>query len=446
MTDRTIFQLGTNNWQRGGEFAPGSGILHESHHRAYNAIDGVAVYSLYPSRVQRFEADDVRVFELEHDIPICESVSPVSSYRWHSMSDAEFAGYRQRLTTEVTEWMAEIEQRTGRTFDLAIAHHTFLNPVVMRDVIAARVADGLPSMPLVCFAHGTALKMYINERKGADDFPARFGPFMEAEGVFDIDNPAGHVDAVAAISGDQVEAFLDVFPDYPADRVVLSLNGYNQDVFTEPTPTTPRFESLAGLSTLNGGTVPDDLEHVVVFCGKFADWKRIDALLVAAAEYEAADPSISTIIVGGGPDADRDQLLALAYDELGLQRTYFVGPKGQAELAAMFGAADVGCFPSRNEPFGLVFVEAMACGTPVIGANSGGPKDFVTDEVGVLVAESEDRAELAERLAAAVLSAIRDDWKATKGPRAAAYAADGFGVPRQVTDLLAAVDRITANT
>ena len=38
MADRLIFQLGTNNWQRDGEFAPGSGILHEAHHHAYNAL------------------------------------------------------------------------------------------------------------------------------------------------------------------------------------------------------------------------------------------------------------------------------------------------------------------------------------------------------------------------------------------------------------------------
>ena len=42
MGDRLIFQLGTNNWQRGGEFAPGSGILHEAHHHAYNALPQTA--------------------------------------------------------------------------------------------------------------------------------------------------------------------------------------------------------------------------------------------------------------------------------------------------------------------------------------------------------------------------------------------------------------------
>jgi len=112
MGDRLIFQLGTNNWQRGGEFAPGSGILHEAHHHAYNALPGLRCYSMYPSRRQRFREEDVRVFELDHDIPICESISPVSNYRWHSMSDAEVAAYRQRLTSEVAGWIDEIEAET----------------------------------------------------------------------------------------------------------------------------------------------------------------------------------------------------------------------------------------------------------------------------------------------------------------------------------------------
>ena len=90
LSQRLIFQLGTYNWQSAEEFAPGSGILHEQLHTTFNAMDGVTCHSVFPSRVQRFDRPDVRVFELDHDIPICESVSPVSSYRWHSMSEAEF--------------------------------------------------------------------------------------------------------------------------------------------------------------------------------------------------------------------------------------------------------------------------------------------------------------------------------------------------------------------
>ena len=325
MGDRLIFQLGTNNWQRGGEFAPGSGILHEAHHHAYNALPGVRCYSMYPSRRQRFRDEDVRVFALDHDIPICESVSPVSSYRWHSMSEAEVAAYRQRLTDEVADWMDEIEARTGDRFELAIAHHAFMNTVVMRDVIRRRAAAGRGTMPLLCFAHGTELKMYANERRGdqPEEFPLRFLPFMQREKIFDYADPEHGVDVVAAISAEQIEALLGVFPEFPRERVVLSPNGYNQHVFrrlTEPTDVYADRASGAGRvhhpaargqrpGSPSRWRPPDGFDAVVAFCGKFADWKRLDALLRAAAIYErarAADPHPGDRLRaarGAGPDA-----------------------------------------------------------------------------------------------------------------------------------------------
>ncbi|HZB48879.1 MAG TPA: glycosyltransferase [Mycobacteriales bacterium] len=458
MGDRLIFQLGTNNWQRDGEFAPGSGILHEAHHQAFNDLPGVRAYSMYPSRRQRLRQDDVRVFALDHDIPICESVSPVSSYRWHGMSDAEVAAYRQRLTDEVAGWMDEIEATTGDTFGLAIAHHAFMNTVVLRDVNRRRVAAGRDRVPLLCFTHGTELKMYDNERRGnqPDEFPLRFLPFMQDEKIFDFADPEHGVDVVAAISTEQVEAFLRFFPEFPRERVVLSPNGYNQqafhrmaapaDVYADRTAVLAGFSTqpYAGSARAPEPVAPaDGFDAVVMFCGKLADWKRLDALLRAAAVYERQDRRILTLVVGSGPHEDQVGLQDLAA-ELGLRRTYFLGPRPQDELAVLFNCADVGCFPSYREPFGLVFIECMACGTPVIGADSGGPRDFVTPAVGTLVPETDDRAALGASLAAAVIEAVDGDWKKVKGPVAEAYARDNFSVAHQVSELLAAVDRLTA--
>jgi glycosyltransferase involved in cell wall biosynthesis len=455
MGDRLIFQLGTNNWQRGGEFAPGSGILHEAHHHAFNDLPGVRAYSMYPSRRQRFRDDDVHVFALDHDIPICESISPVSSYRWHGMGEEEVAAYRRRLTDEVADWIDEIEATTGDRFDLAIAHHAFMNTVVMRDVIRRRAAAGRGTMPLLCFAHGTELKMYATEKSGArpEEFPLRFLPYMQMEKIFDYADPEHGVDVVAAISSEQVEALLTVFPQFPRDRVVLSPNGYNKQSFhVLPDVYRDRATVLSGFTTHvpeGAGRAPepvapaDGFDAVVAFCGKFADWKRIDALLHAAAIYEQDDRKILTLIAGSGPHEAQVHLNDLA-DELGLRRTYFVGPRSQEELAVLFNCADVGCFPSYREPFGLVFIECMACATPVIGADSGGPRDFVTPEVGVLVPETDDRQALAESLAAAVTRALDEDWKATKGPVAQAYAQENFSVAGQVSKLLKSIERLTA--
>ena len=452
---RLIFQLGTNNWQRGDEFAPGSGILHESHHHAFNSLPNTKSYSIYPSKTQRFEQEDVRVFELDHDIPICESISPVSSYRWHSMSEDDITAYRLRLTSEVSCWMDEIEARTGEQFKLAIAHHTFLNPVVMRDVIRARMAKGHPRIPLLCFAHGTALKMYANERRGdrADEFPLRFLPMIERERIFNHGDAAGSVDLAAAISTQQVDALIDIFPSVPRERVVLSPNGYNQAIFRplrgSESGLAERLKILRNFETqpFDGSPHPvrrveGDFEGIVVFCGKFADWKRLDVLLKAASIYERASPGIATLIVGSGPHEEQVRMQTLAFDQLDLEQTFFLGPRGQDELATLFSASDVGCFPSRNEPFGLVFIECMACGTPVIGANSGGPRDFVTSKVGQLVPETDDGEVLAAHLAEAIQTAIKGNWKAEKGPAAAVQARQDFSVVTQVEALLAAVDQL----
>merc|ERR1711908_105888 len=111
-------------------------------------------------------------------------------------------------------------------------------------------------------------------------------------------------------------------------------------------------------------------------------------------------------------------------EELGLKNTFLIGARGQDILAEIYTVASLGCFPSFKEPFGLVFVECMACKTPVIGANSGGPKDFVVPEVGELVTEppetkdfstvAEGVVTLGNTLAEAIGRAIKEDWKKTK--------------------------------
>ncbi len=455
-----IFQLGTNNWQRQGEFAPGSGILHEAHHRALNQRPDTEAYSIYPSRRQRFTDSHVRVFELDHDIPICESISPVSSYRWHSFSDDEFAAYRKRLADEAEEWINQIEREHGKAIDLLVAHHTFLNPLVAGDLNRRRLDSGRQRIPVLCFVHGTALKMYNAELDGVaaeeaggepdEEFPFRFLPLMRSSGVFNPDDSETAVDWCAAISNQQVDAFSAVFDTFPADRIALSPNGYNEAFFKPAAAPAEvagwRADVLPGFATepyegspLPSAPVPGDYDKVVVFCGKFAAWKRLDALLRAAAIWEADEThgKVGLIVVGSGPLKDQRHYHELAHTELGLQNVHFVGPKSQDDLATLFSAADVACFPSKNEPFGLVFIEAMACGTPVIGVNSGGPKDFVIDQVGTLVPETDDIEVLASNLAAAVKQALTEDWKSTKGPEATAYAEANFSVRQQVDTLLA---------
>merc|ERR1712039_121002 len=153
-------------------------------------------------------------------------------------------------------------------------------------------------------------------------------------------------------------------------------------------------------------------------------WKRQAALLHAAAEYEKEFPELVTLCVGTGPEEEIQKLKDLC-EELGLKNTFLLGARSQDILAEIYTVAELGCFPSFKEPFGLVFVECMACKAPVIGANSGGPKDFVVPEVGELVAEPPETTDLstvaagvktlAKSLKEAIAKALTENWKQTKG-------------------------------
>merc|ERR1712039_333558 len=132
--------------------------------------------------------------------------------------------------------------------------------------------------------------------------------------------------------------------------------------------------------------------------------------------------------------------------KLELKNTYLLGARGQDILAEIYTVANLGVFPSFKEPFGLVFVECMACKTPVIGANSGGPKDFVTAGVGELVAEPPETTDLAtvpagvetlgKTLNEAIARSLKEDWKSSKGEACIRLAHDKFTVGAQVSKML----------
>lgn len=114
-------------------------------------------------------------------------------------------------------------------------------------------------------------------------------------------------------------------------------------------------------------------------------------------------PGMTLDILGPPDDAYRDELLRRAAD-LGLAGRIHLDVVPRTELAQRYRAADAVLFTSVwQEPFGLVPLESMACGTPVVGTGTGGSKEFCTDEVNCLLVPPADPAALAgavRRLAA----------------------------------------------
>lgn len=408
-------------------------------------MPGVDCYSVFPSRVQRFSRPDVRVFELDHDIPICESVSPVSSYRWHSMSEEEFESYRARLCEFVTSFIDEVESKLGRPFDLFIAHHSFLNPMIMGDVNRVRIAKGKSAVPLFAFVHGTALLMFKSEMLGTDEeYPPRFYPRWIKEGVFDA------VDGIFVISNSQKTRFTSIFESFDQKKIYVTPNGINPKVFCVDSsldrdsvltefPTTP-YEG----SSVDSIQIPGDFDRMVLFVGKFADIKRIDCLLKAAQTYEkdakAQGLRVATVIAGSGPLAEQKLYQDMA-QELGLDGAYFIGPHAQPALAKLYNVADLGVFPTKFEAFGLVFLECIACGTPVIGTAAGGPMEFVDQSVGELVFDFDTNEEFASALGETISRALLEHWKPSKS-EAAVTVAGRYTLSAQCASMLAGVDAV----
>ncbi len=137
----------------------------------------------------------------------------------------------------------------------------------------------------------------------------------------------------------------------------------------------------------------------LLFVGRIDPVKGIDTLLSAMALLFRRHPETRLLIVGdGSPDQERDRLTERC-KVLGLDGSVkFLGSKPQNLLPYLYSLAQACILPSRYESFGLVGLEAMACGAPVIASNVGGLSFLVEHEENGLLFPAGDERELAEKI------------------------------------------------
>ncbi len=223
----------------------------------------------------------------------------------------------------------------------------------------------------------------------------------------------------------------------PTDGVRARLLAHGVDTPVEVIPTgvdppaTPE-ESKRGIRR-RLGLSEDDL--ILLYVGRLAREKNLELLLRAARAALREAPEVSLALVGEG---DEERSLRQQVGHLGLsERVRFVGPVPHRAVGDWYRAADLFVFPSVSETQGLVVLEAMAHGLPVLAIRSVGTSDFIEDGASGALAEASE-GEFIRRL----LGLLRDGASRARYAELGRTRAMQFSAEASTRLLLAAYDRL----
>lgn len=340
-------------------------------------------FDAFETRVILFKGPDTKNPEMDYNFP-CFTSHPRSNHTYYELTDEEIEGYVQKFVDVTKE---EVENFKP---DVIHAQHLWITPY----------AASLTGVPYIVTAHGTDLKGFVKD--------SRYHKYA-LEG-------AAKAQKVITIS-EQVDAEVTKLYGVPKEKKQLVMNGYDENLFF--------IKDLNRNDILQGFNISDQPDYLVSFAGKLTHFKGVDVLLKAAKIYtDAIDGQVLTLIAGNGELYEELNKMKMA---LKLDDVRFLGHVSQEQLVDLYNIADVSTVPSRTEPFGLVAIEALACGTPVVGTNQGGLPDFLIKEVGTLVPVEDDLA-----LADAIIEEIKRADKESRANTASEYALKNFSWKRSI--------------
>lgn len=166
-------------------------------------------------------------------------------------------------------------------------------------------------------------------------------------------------------------------------------------------------------------------DRTLLFVGRIEPLKGIDTLIQAIGLMRQQDVYTCLTVIGGDPEQANGgseemlRLQALSAQAGLTDLVTFIGKRGQDTLPYYYSAADAVVVPSHYESFGMVALEAMACGTPVVASQVGGLAFLVQDGVTGFTVPVEEPAALAEKL---ILLANNAELRRQMGENAAAFA------------------------
>jgi glycosyltransferase involved in cell wall biosynthesis len=328
--------------------------------------------------------------------------------------------------------------RRARIFHL---HH--LTP--MHEAAAAAVSG----VPIVTHLHGTELKMLdaiAREEPGVGQGPharwwaARMGDAARRAAATIVISPHQYDEAVRLLELDPASVHLlpdgvDVerFAVRPAsveerrtrwlDWLVRDPQGWDE---ASRKPGSVRYAEDDVIDAFFDASTGES-RPVLMFVGRFLAFKRVPLLVRAYARARARMSVPAPLVIwGGAPGEWEGEHPHSAATRADVDGVFFAGWRGHDDLPLGLACADCFVAPSMAEPFGLVYLEAMACGLPVIGTLSGGPPSFVNvvpgEPDGWLVTP-DDEAALTDAIVRAVDESAQ---RIRRGENAARHVRDNY--------------------
>ncbi|GMA65093.1 DUF1957 domain-containing protein [Alicyclobacillus fastidiosus] len=294
----------------------------------------------------------VEVHVLTMHVDGCEAneiVEGVHVHRVHIMKPdgGEFIHFIFQLNLMMVDACSALV-KSGLTFDLVHAHDWLVTD-------AAQTIKHLYNLPLIATIHAT-------EHGRNDGLHTELQHKIHQQ-EWELTYEAWRVIVCSTYMRQEVEQIFQL----PHDKVDVLPNGVDRKLLT------PRHDVEAS----KAGYADDD-EQVVLFVGRLVREKGVHILLEAAPAILAAHPKAKFIVVGAGPAESDFRHMST---QLGLgSKVLFTGFVSDEARNRLLHSADVAVFPSLYEPFGIVALEAMAAGTPVVVSDVGGLADVVQHE------------------------------------------------------------------
>lgn len=285
---------------------------------------------------------------------------------------------------EFAENMKKLAAETDTYYDVIFSHYW------LSGMVAERLRDAWGT-PIVQMFHTLGkMKNHVAQRVEEQEIDERISGESHLMQV---------VDALVAANPIDRQHMLDLY-DAPAEKITVIPCGADLTLF-RPFPRDEAREELG---------IPA-ARKLVTFVGRIEALKGVDTLFRAVAHILEQDPTRRTrmmvAIVGGTPEDETEELtpemrrLRTLREELNLTDVIsFVGAQNQETLPYFYSAAEVVVMPSHYESFGMVAVEASACGTPVIASNVGGLTYTIADGVNGFLVPPKEPVALAERMEA----------------------------------------------